>query len=707
MKKSPPGGLLLCLVLLFIAYPGPAQEEVSAGDGGESAPAREAVENGTDDNGLGAEGTPDGDEEYDLFPGYAPALTVTASQEPPVQSPATPVPSPYGAHNVVTEAQIREQGSLDFLDTLRNVPGVMASRRNMIGTTTGSSLYIRGRGATHPSMDTVTSFDGVPRGGLAYGQSLADGISVFSAAGVEIYKSPQPSGFGAGYGMVNVQPKYMNRRGREFRAGISAGSYGAFSENAAFGFKSGDFDIYGAQSWVSADGHVDHSGAQQQSYYLNLGYALNDSWSLRALANYVKAQTEQPRAKHQLKSDILSRYDTNGFLSTLTLDNYFEKASGFVKLYVNDTDFYWLHENGEPDDWSKQPMTAAGIKIRETVIPWKGSEWIAGVDLDKTRTANADHNTPPRPSVYTDFPGMTLFSPYLAASQYVGTAAGFHLVPSAGLRVYLHDLWDNQIAPQGGLILGYGNTDLSLNYSWGVVYPAPANIQSLINDSAAFAGADLKTVKPETVYHYEAGLSHAWPGRASLGVSWFFDDGRNRIIASWSPVVPENDVSVASYFRISGLEWNGSITLAENKVLMNRLELFTGGTWLQVRARGSNGREVRRMPYTPDLSVSSGVTWAPFRGIRLSGDYQYLRGLYAGSLMRSANFTEPTETAKLDDQHLLNLKISYTFPYQPWNISEAEIFFSAANVLNRTYEYYYNYEMPGVTFTGGINLRFN
>jgi iron complex outermembrane receptor protein len=250
-----------------------------------------------------------------------------------------PVSSPYGAHNVVSEKQIREQGSLDLLDALRNVPGVMTGKRNMIGTNTGSSLYIRGRGATHPSLDTVSSFDGVPRGGLVYGQSLADGVSVFSAGGVEVYKSPQPSEFGAGYGMVNVQPKYMRREGREFRAGFSAGSYGAMAENAAFGFKSGAFDVYGAQSWVSADGHVDHSAARQQSYYLNLGYALNDFWGLRALVNYASAQTEQPRAAYQLKTDVLSRYDTDGLLGTLTLDNHVEKASGFIKLYINDTDF--------------------------------------------------------------------------------------------------------------------------------------------------------------------------------------------------------------------------------------------------------------------------------------------------------------------------------------------------------------------------------
>jgi iron complex outermembrane receptor protein len=708
MKKSPLPGLFLALVLFFAAYPGPAQEGgIPGGADGEAEQEQGTGDGGAFDENQSAEGALTGDEDYELFPDYAPGITVTGRREPPAPSPVTPLTSPYGAHNVVGEEQIREQGSLDFLDALQNVPGVVAAKRNIVGTNMGSSLYIRGRGATHPSLDTVTSFDGVPRGGLVYGQSLADGISVFSAAAVEVYKSPQPSGFGAGYGMVNIQPKYMSREGREVRAGFSAGSYGVLAEHAAFGVRSGAFDVYGAQSWVSADGHVDHSAAGQQSYYLNLGYALNDFWNLRALADYTRAQTEQPRSTDQLTSDILSRYDTDGFLSTLTLNNGFEKASGFIKLYFNNTNFYWLHENGEPDDWSKQPMTAMGIKVRETFSLWKGNEWIGGLDLDKTQTANEDHNTPPRPSVYTGFPGMTLFSPYLAVSQYFGAPAGFHVVPSAGVRTYLHNIWDNQIVPQAGMVLGYGSISLNLQYSWGVVYPAPAAIQSLVNDAAAFAGADLKTVKPETVYHYEAGLFQNWPDLADLGVSWFFDDGRNRIIASWSPAAPDNDVSTASYFRISGIEWNGSITLTKELPFMNRLDLFAGGTWLWVRARGPNGKEARKLPYTPELSMSAGFTWTPFRGIRLSGDYQHLRGLYAGSLTSSANFSEPTETARMEDQHLLNFRISCTLHYKPWNVSEAEFFFAAGNVLNRPYEYYYNYKMPGLTFAGGINLRFN
>jgi iron complex outermembrane receptor protein len=647
-------------------------------------------------------GQPESD--YILFPEEGPTLTVTGRPQP---DPAAPVSGPYGSRNVVTEDQIREQGSLDILDSLRNVPGVMVSKRNILGTNTGTSLYIRGRGATHPSIETITMFDGVPRNGMIYGQSMADGIPVFAAGSVEIYKSPQPSVFGTGYGIVNIQPLYMRAEGMEVRTGFSAGSFGTFADNEALGWKSGKFDIYAAHSWVTTEGHTEHSGASQQSYYLNAGFRINTHWEARFLANSVEAATEQPRAKDQLKSAVLSTYDTNTAFSTITLNNNFDKAAGFLKFYYNDTDFYWRHESGIQDDWSKQPATGSGLRARESFFPWEGTEFVAGLDLDKTLAANEDHNSgfesdgvTPRKSVYTDFPDMTLYSPYVAFSQYLGETEGLHLVPSAAARAYLHNLWANGFAPQAGLVFGYANTDLRFNYAWGLVYPAPATIQILANDPAAFEAEDLKRIKPEIVYHYEAGITHTQPGLFTLGGSVFYDDGRNRIIASWTPAAPVNDVSSASYFRITGAEAYGSLRLFDS------FELFTGGTWMNVRAKSKNGKEVNKLPYTPAFAGSAGFRWS-VENFRLSGDFQYIRGIYAGTLMRSAGFSDPSPAAKMDDQYLLNMRISYTIDHEPWNLAKAEIFFSADNILNRTYEYYYNYEMPGIAFMVGADIKFN
>ena len=78
--------------------------------------------------------------------GDVPAVTLTegsltAHTLPPVtvygvadRVPSTPTITKFGTqYNTVTEDQIKLQGSLDFYDALRNVPGVMFRKSNIIG----------------------------------------------------------------------------------------------------------------------------------------------------------------------------------------------------------------------------------------------------------------------------------------------------------------------------------------------------------------------------------------------------------------------------------------------------------------------------------------------------------------------------------------------------------------------------------------------
>jgi iron complex outermembrane receptor protein len=644
------------------------------------------------ENGVGA-AAETGDQAYEL-----PEVEVTGEYAA-VQSPSTPVAAPYGPHNVVTEDQIKEQGSLDLLDTLRDVPGVFFSKRNIIGANTAASLYVRGRGYTHPSLDTVTSFDGVPRNGLIYGQSMADSFPVFAAAGVEVYKSPQPSNFGAGYALVNVEPKYMDEQGMEFEAGLSGGSFLTWAENAAFGWRKGRFDIYGAQSWVSSEGHIDHSGAYQQSYYLNMGFWINAYWNVRILGNYVDAETLQPPRKTANQRIALQTFKTDTVFTTATLNNEFDHLSGYLKIYFNNTDFSILDETGIPDEWSRQELMISGTKARETFSFWKGNEIISGFDFDWSRTSNKMYRV--NRQVDTEFPDMSLFAPYAAVSQVIGKQEKFHLIPSTGLRGYLHSVWGNKAAPQAGAILGYNNTDLNFNYSFGVIYPAPAIIQSLINSKPDYDQEDLKKARPEIVYHYEAGVSHAWPDLVRINLSWFYDDGWDRIITGMSSGGIPGNASGFSYFKINGIEVSSSFSLEKNWRFMDSLSFFTGATWMKVSAKGEDGKEANRMPYTPDFSISGGFRWVFLEQFHLAGDYQHLGGLYAGGLMPEGNFIEPPEMSKLDDINLLNLRLGFGFDYKRWHIESAELFVSINNLLNKKYAYYTDYEMPGISFMIG------
>jgi iron complex outermembrane receptor protein len=680
--------LLIPILFALSVHLSPAQESSAAEQDTNTNAESEQIKNREDDWNVFMEGE---------------GLTVEGQKLP--STPVSPENDNYGTqHNIVSAEQIREQGALDILDTLRDVPGVMFSKRNIAGTNTGTSLYVRGRGYTHPSLDTTVSFDGVPRFGLIYGQSMADSIPVFAADSVEIYKYPQPSNFGAGYANVNVTPRYMAEQGWEAETGFSGGSFLTFVETASFGLRKGRFDVFAAQSLVSTQGHVVHSGSYQQNYYLNLGLWINAYWNLRILGNFVDAETLQPPQTAQSKKDILSTFKTDTFFTTATMNNEYDNAVGYVKLYYNFTDFRWLDDDARNvGDWSRQDLNAWGLRAKEVFSFWKGSDITTGIDLDMNKTANEDHNTA-SPSVISDFPLMTLFSPYLAISQYFSLGEKFYIIPSGGLRTFIHTVWDNSLSPQAGLVFGYDRLEFNFNYTRGIIYPAPANIQGLVNNGAADT-ADLKQSRPETVHHIEGGISYKWRSLASVNASYFYDDGRDRIVAA-GPGVPGNSSSV-SYFRIQGAELGGSISFTPDKLFLKKLGFFAGGTWItNISARGEDGREVNRMPYTPAFSMSAGFEWTFLHNFRLSGDYQMLYELYAGSLQRTASFIELSESARLDDIHLLNLRLGYSLQYKPWHIEEGEIFVSLNNALNRKYEYYAGYEMPGIIYTLGGRVKF-
>ena len=128
-------------------------------------------------------------------------IVVTTSR---LHNPVTPVTTRYATqYNVVTEEQIKEQSSPDFLSALRNVPGVMFQSKNLMGGQSSHSMYIRGRGASHPGSDFAILYDDVPRFGALFGQVMGDGIALSTIGSIEIFKSPQPSEFGSGYASLN------------------------------------------------------------------------------------------------------------------------------------------------------------------------------------------------------------------------------------------------------------------------------------------------------------------------------------------------------------------------------------------------------------------------------------------------------------------------------------------------------------------------
>jgi outer membrane receptor protein involved in Fe transport len=659
----------------------------------------------------------------------------------PYSNPVTPMNTRYGTqYNLVTEEQIKEQNVYDFQSTLRDVPGVMFQSKNLMGSQTSHSLYIRGRGASHPSSDFAIEFDGVPRYGAIFGQVLGDSIAISTIGGIEVYKSPQLSQFGSGYASVNILPKYLTKEEQEVVLNFSGGSYFTFNESLSSGIKKGPFDIYVSQSfadtdghrdsqhWAEAEGRRDHSGAQQQNYYANIGYQINKEWNVRLLANYVRSKTEapmpdtKPTATNGVSWPGAERYDTETFLTTMTFNHQYEHASGYLKGYWNETDFDLLQEltngqrygSGTGGLWSRQEISLYGIRGKEKLLLWPGGEILVGADLDLTELKNTQRtysglavagiNGGLAKRVW-DYPNTILFSPYLAISQFVGQSEGFHITPSASVRYFEHDEFKDKPAAQAGLVTGYGHTNLNINYSRGVNYPSPVVVMNMVvtNSSVSDPSQYWEKIKPEVVNHYEIGLTHTFPKIATLGATAFYDKGKDRFQAYMFGSVPTQFNDPIGKYKIRGLELTGTVTPVKN------IECFAGATWLKTKATGNDGIERDEMPYTPGFQFQAGVNWKFLDHFRFFMDMQHLRDLYQGTTRRSGtlNYSQLTRIDKLDDITLFNARLSYRFDYRALRLSDLEIFLAVNNITNQKYEYAKGYTMPGTTVFAGFSMKFH
>ncbi len=643
--------------------------------------------------------------------------------------PVAPLDTPFGTqYNVVTEEQIREQGSHDLNSTLRDVPGVMYQSKNLLGAQTSHSLYIRGRGASHPSSDIIIQFDGAPRFGALFGQVLSDGIAVSSIGGMQVYKSPQPSQFGSGYAMIDILPKYMKNEGREAVIDFTAGSYETFDESLSAGIREGPFDIYASQNWQDTDGHRPNSAASQKNLYTNAGYRISRQWNVRFLINHVESKTHAPMpdaaptAENGVSWPMAEQYKTETLFATVTLNHAYERLTGYLKAYWNDTTFDILQElnngvryaGGSGGLQSRQEIGLYGIRGKETIRLWQGSEVLVGADLDMTNLTNTQQTNSGLavPGIngglarrVWDFPYTRVFSPYLAVSQEFGRPEGFHLTPSVGVRYFDHDRFRDESAPQAGLVMGYGHTNLNVAYSRGINYPTPVVLMNMVLTNAPVndPGRYWRRISPEVVDHYEAGLTHTWPNKGSLSATVFRDQGKDRFQTFMFGPIPLQFNDPVGRYEIRGLELSGTATP------IKALELFAAATWLKVEAKSGNGVESDKMPYTPGFQMQAGVKWNFCDNYRLFVDMQHLRDLYQGTFVRSGTFDTPriTHKDKLNDITLVNARIGYHFAYRPLLLGDSEISLAINNIFNQHYEYAKGYPMPGTTVFGGITLRFN
>ncbi len=560
----------------------------------------------------------------------------------------------------------------------------------MMGGQTSHGIYVRGRGASHPSAEVAITFDGAPRMGALYGQTLFDGVSLGSVESISILKSPQPSQFGSGYAALDMTARKMTQKGKAASLTFAAGSHQTINEEVAAGYKNDDFDIYAVQNWASTAGHVAHSRAQQQSYYVNTGWQINPNYELRFLANKSEGQTLQP------KTD-LQRFDTDTSFFTLTLSNQFDSADGYVKLYYNDTTYNIRNELSSSGALtsSEQGVKLYGLRAKENWRIAEATTVSVGFDLDRTELSNTQYTA--SATNYWDFPDITLFSPYASLSHDF-TAGSWTLTPSAGLRYYTHNEFKDAIAPQVGFVASSGIYRVNVNYARGVNYPSPVALQGYVRRGTS-ANGSWAGLKPEVVDHYEVGAGLQFNDTDSVNLTVFHDRGKDRFrVYMFNASSPVWNDPIGRY-KVTGVEASAQATFADC------VDAFAAVTYMNTRALDANGTLTKHMPYSPKWTVQAGATWRMTENWKLYADALYVNDLWSGTNTRPAGFSYGSGSKKLKDIFLVNAKLTRTFEAPQGLPKHGEVYLAINNLLNRDYAWDANYPMPGITAFVGVKFE--
>ena len=596
---------------------------------------------------------------------------------------------------VVTEQQIDDLNAQDLPSALRMTPGVVVSHHNPVGSFgggEGGSIFIRGMGISRPGAEIQILMDGIPKFVSVWTHPLMDVLSVDVIDQMQVYKGAQPVLFGnMAFAAVDITTKSKKEEGFTTTLKGSGGSFNTWTEVAEHGGKTGPFDYYLIQSYRTSDGHRDKADGELQNFFGRVGYQISPNWHAGLLFNRTENQADDPGPTDGSYPPN-GRFNTNDYFTVGTIANNYERAEGYIKLYSENGHIDWVNQyNSATHSNDSDTITDYdnyGVRGRETLKLWKGSEIILGMDLDYI-SGKVDIKSPtvlnPLNSLHFDRTTFRLLSPYLAISQMFGSKEGFYVIPSAGVRYIMHSEFGDEPGPQFGLIFGYKNTEFHASYARGINYPG---IFAKANSDLFMPGENRwRDMNAETLDHFEVGVSQKVAAVAQMDLTFFSDHGKNRMVVAPPPPFPPTWTNLGS-FTNKGVEATVTVTPFRD------LALMAGATYLN--------SDPGDIPYAPKWSASFGVNYRFLKHFQASFDASYVDDQFVTSRSRTKG---TVNTAMVDSYFLLNGKVSYDFAI-PFRNMHGEVFVAGENLTDKAYEQKKGYPMPGISGTGGIKLWF-
>lgn len=614
--------------------------------------------------------------------------TVRVSAPPVIKSDST---DQFGALRLTVGAdQVRDLDAVDLAAAMRRVPGLTITRWNPIGAFgggSGGSVFVRGHGTGRPGSELKTYIDGVPFYMGVWNHPLLDLLPVGAMQNIVVHKGPQPQVVGNGFSAIRMTSRRAELPGTQGDISVSTGAFNTRIQQANATIRRGIVGLSASQGYAQSDGHRANANGRLANGLLRADVDIRPALRLSLTGMLVDNSAGDPGVLGKPVSRT-GRFDTRGSLLSATLHHTTGTAArgmeGEVQLYRSAGHADW-YDQPAPDGNTLASFALSGVRFRENVTPWRGGSVVAGLDIDHIDGAvQFDRIAPARPSSF-DAPTFQITQPYVAFAHRVDFASKWTITPSIGTRAYVHNRLADEIAPHAGLVVEHDRT-LSVRAQWsrGVNYPGleVTALSALIPP----LGSSWERLQPERMKHAEVGVNlQRSVGDMLIGVdaAAFRDDLTDRYVFAFPPIsMPPSFLNLGAY-RIRGLET--SITLQG----VGDLSFFGSGSWL-------NSTRVA-LPGAPARSFSGGVVWAPSR-FRLTVDANGQSSMFANTLVRAAS---EVNTARVSGFTVWHSRLAIPITRLG---SRTELFVSADNLFDRTYEYIPGYPMPGRWFTFGARV---
>lgn len=588
----------------------------------------------------------------------------------------------------VTKEQISDLNAMDLTSALRRVPGVIISRHNQVGSFgggEGGTIFIRGNGSSRPGAEIQTLIDGIPKFVSVWTHPIMDVLNVDIVDTIDIYKGAQPVLYGnMAFGVVDIRSKKMKKEGLNTIIKTSYGSNNTFASSIENGGKFEKFDYYLLGGYRSSDGHRENSDGELQDIFSHFGYEFTKEWKFEFTLIHTDNWADDPGpADGSAPSD--GRFNNEDTFTVATISNNYGKGNGYIKFYRDSGDIDWVNQEGTAGLDTLTDYINYGIRARETIAPWKNGEITVGVDLDYI-SGEARFLDPVAGN--SAFPEETfrITSPYVTLSHMFGEKDQFYVLPSIGARYLNHSVFKNETAPQAGIVIGRGETGLHASYARGINYPG---IYTKIQETLWLPGDNnWGQLEAETMDHFEVGIEHKFNRLSMVDFTWFYDDGKDRIVVSPPPPFPPVLTNIGEY-KHKGVE--GNITL----IPLSGFSFFGGFTYLDT--------EPADLPYSPEWTFSTGMNYRFMKNFQVSIDTQYLDGQYVTSRGRQEG---TVNVDRVGSYFLVNGKISYDFVIPDSNM-DCQVYLAAENITDTEYEQKKGYPMPDLSFMLGFVVNFN